>query len=356
MGISAETPKTEKSFIKYVAYLQIIGIVLVVFGHSFHEYPNGKHGFDLLIYRMMLSFRMPLFMFVSGLLMMYTTILRDSRPSWSKFAKGKFKRLMIPFIVLTLVTFIPRTMMSGFADDDISLSFNSLLRAIFNYDDLIIPFFWFLQSSFTLLLVVYLILTIANKLKIKDYQIFIVLILIFGSLYIFSEYAPTYFSLYKTCEMGIFFILGTVYCRWSKSIDKFIPWESPIFFVVSAMIWACFFFLFEHTKLMFFCSVAGIAMCISFAKILVKKGWKLLDHLVGANYIIFLLSWYFNIAAQQVLHHLVELPWWVYTVLSLVAGIYVPWLFYRYLLRHPDSRWATFSRLFLGQNIKSRKS
>lgn len=351
---SADTT-SRSGFLNFIAYLQIIGIILVVFGHSFHEYPDGKQGFNLVIYRMMYSFRMPLFMFVSGFLMVYTAILKELRLKWSRFAIGKVKRLMIPFVVLTLITFVPRSMMSDIADDSIELSLHSVFSALYDHDHLIIPFFWFLQSSFTLLLLVSLYLTFTTKLRIKDVYSYSLLIIIFAFLYSIAQNASTFFSLIKTCEFGIFFVLGCAYCRWSQNIDKFIKWDSPILFVVFATVWAILFYYCEYTEYMIFCSIAGIAMCISFAKMLVRYDLHFLDHLVGANYIIFLLSWYCNIASQQVLHHFVELPWWVYSILSLVSGIYVPWLFYRYMLNHPQSRWTKLSKLLLGQSFKHSK-
>ena len=57
--------RREGNFVKFVAYLQIIGIILVVLGHSFHEYPDGRMGDSVLILKMLQSFRMPLFIFVS---------------------------------------------------------------------------------------------------------------------------------------------------------------------------------------------------------------------------------------------------------------------------------------------------
>lgn len=36
-----------KQFIKFIAYLQVLGIILVVLGHSFHEYPDGAGGTPL---------------------------------------------------------------------------------------------------------------------------------------------------------------------------------------------------------------------------------------------------------------------------------------------------------------------
>ena len=89
------------------------------------------------------------------------------------------------------------------------------------------------------------------------------------------------------------------------------------------------------------------------AKILEHRNYGFLDHLIGANYLIFLLSWYCNVASQQVLSHFVALPWWVYSVLSLVSGIYVPWLGYRYLKTHSHSRWVRVAAFLLGQNIQS---
>lgn len=64
---------SSKKFFKFAAYLQIIGIILVVLGHSFHEYPDGAHGGKFILNAMLHSFRMPLFMFVSGFLMEFTT-------------------------------------------------------------------------------------------------------------------------------------------------------------------------------------------------------------------------------------------------------------------------------------------
>ena len=64
----AKDSKHNKYFL-FIAYLQIIGIVLVVLGHSFHEYPDGHHGDTMLMYKMLHSFRMPLFIFVSGFLL-----------------------------------------------------------------------------------------------------------------------------------------------------------------------------------------------------------------------------------------------------------------------------------------------
>ena len=130
---TAQPINNQKTFLKFIAYLQIIGIILVVVGHSGHEYPDGHNGTSTLFYQMLYSFRMPLFMFVSGFLMVYTTKIAENRTKVAltplAYTGNKIKRLLLPFCVLTAVTFIPRILMTSMADDSISHSIHSFIFA-----------------------------------------------------------------------------------------------------------------------------------------------------------------------------------------------------------------------------------
>ncbi len=326
----------QQGYLKFIAYLQIIGIILVVAGHSFHEYPDGSHGVSLIVYRMLYSFKMPLFLFVSGFLMVYTSFMRRSgeAPSAKRFAVQKIRRLLVPFVVLSLVTFIPRSMMSGLADDPIPLSARELLEALAYRDKLIIPYYWFLQTSFTLLVVSYSFICLCRRARLADGVTYTLLLLIVFAFPYLPVNFPKLMSVDMTVSCGFYFVAGAAYCRFAPAIDRYVRWTSPAVFILFAAIWATLFFL-SDDGLGYSAprAFAGIAMCISFAKILEHRHYTFLDHLTGTNYLIFLLSWFCNVAAQQVLSHFVVLPWWVYTLLSLISGIYIPWLAYRYLLR-----------------------
>lgn len=339
------------NFLTFIAYLQIIGIILVVLGHSFHEYPDSNYGMNLLIYRMMHSFRMPLFMFVSGFLMVYTS-LKKKQKSWKNFTQNKLKRLILPFSVLSILTFIPRSIMSTYADDPIEFSIESLAKSLLFPENMVIPYYWFLQSSFTLLVFTFLILSFTKKLNWNNIHVYACLIVLFA----FIPYLPfeltSFFSLNNTINLGLYFILGCAYCQYNQIIDNIINWNSWWTFIICSIIWSVMFFISENTPLIQICSIAGIMMCISLSKILIRYNVKILDHLIGANYIIFLLSWYFNIASQQLLHHFSSFPWWVYTILSLISGIYIPYLFYKYMLAHKNSRIRLFCCKYLGQTFK----
>lgn len=330
---------------------------MVVLGHSFHEYPDGNNGKDMLLYRMLYSFRMPLFMFVSGFLMIYTTKLRRGTPEKSirGFISQKVKRLLLPFIVLTLVTFLPRTLMSGMADESMELSLDSFWKAFVCNGHLTIPYFWFLQASFILLVFNYTLITLGEKAGISNAVIYPATIGLFLFLLLAPVNLGATFSLNEVARLGIYFVTGAAYSRFAGKIDRYLPWTSILFLIGTALTWAVLFFMTENTSRIVICSFTGLFMCISFAKIMEARDIRVLDHLVGANYIIFLLSWFCNVTAQQVLHHFVELPWWCYTILSLVSGIYVPWLFYRYLCAHQESRPVKVTAFLLGQSLHKRK-
>lgn len=339
----------ETGKLKFISYLQIIGIILVVVGHSFHEYPDGNHGMDMLLYRMMHSFRMPLFMFTSGFLLIYTSKKRP-RP-WHELALSKIKRLMIPFLFLSIMAFIPRSLLSGMADDHIDLSWSSLFVSLIDGNNLVIPFFWFLQSSFTLLLSVYCIILIVNFLHVKPTIYYPVLLILIVVLNLIQINFSNYFSIGATISLAIFFVTGCIYGEWHPLIDRKIKWDNPFLIILFPACWVLLFFdnHFPGYLHNIVCSTFGIAMIISFAKIIDNRNIRVLDHLIGTNYIIFLLSWFFNVATQQILSHYISFPWWVYTILSIILSIYIPWIIFRWIRHHNYSRLSRILSFLLGQ-------
>lgn len=349
----AATSCQKGNFVKFIAYMQVIGIILVVFGHSFHEYPDGHHGTSMLIYRMMFSFRMPTFMFVSGFLMAYTTFLNQKKHSLSVnvFVLTKVKRLLVPYFVLTLVTFYPRAAMNSMSDDAIEPSVNGLLKGFLYMDNMPIPLFWFIQASFLLLVFTYSFIYFSNRFGLNKNVSQAILIILFLILPLFEIRNVQFFSLGYAVKHGLFFCLGIAYAHLLKNIDARIRWQSPLLLALFMAVWASLFFLTEETPFYPLCQLAGICMVISLAHMLEYRQIRILDHLIGANYIIFLLSWYFNVLSQQVLAHVVSLPWYVHTICSLFFGIYVPYFFYRYLMSHQQSKMVRCLSFLLGQKI-----
>ena len=352
--IEEENNLRKKPFLKFIAYLQITGIILVVLGHSFHQYPDGNYGKSLLVYRMMYNFRMPLFMFVSGFLLVYTA-LGKGKLSVKRFVSSKLRRLMLPYFVLTFVTYLPRVAMSQMADERMGLSLRTFLQIFYSPDLLVIPYYWFLQASFLLLVAVYGIFFFSGYLSIPRKYIFPALLIMFlGVQFIDLGSLPDIFSWRHALELSIYFILGMIYCEYYDRITRYLSMDNIIQLLIFATVWAIMFIFGEDTYLSRISSLFGIGMCICVSKLLVRYNVMVFDHLIGANYMIFLLSWYFNVLFQQVLSYFVNWPWWIHSILSLIFGIYIPWLGYEYLKRHQHIRTVRIISTLLGQSLKPK--
>ncbi len=354
---TSDQPQSQQTFLKFIAYLQIIGIILVVFGHSFHEFPDGEGGKTLLIYRLFYNFRMPLFLFVSGFLMVYTTFKRKSAPpSIKEFTLKKIKRLLVPYVVLTLVTYFPRAAMSGIADDSLPMTAKGWLQSLYVTEMLPIPFFWFIQASFLLLILLYMDIWFCKRHNVPMTITFGAILVLFVLIQFVNLPSPEIFGIYRVVNLGFFFVLGAAYCEFYHSVNRVLPLDNIASLITFFALWLVSFLWWEGSEYTRISPLFGIPMCISFAKLLVKYRVGVLDHLIGANYLIFLLSWYFNVFAQQFLAHFVTIPWWVHTILSLTFGIYIPWLGYRYLRDNQHRKAIRHISFLLGQAFKGKKN
>lgn len=88
--------KQNKS-LKFISFLQTLAIILVVTGHSLHEYPENN-GFSTLAYHLIYSFHMPLFIFISGYLFRYTQTNKETPQPYSTF----FKKNPTPYSALSV--------------------------------------------------------------------------------------------------------------------------------------------------------------------------------------------------------------------------------------------------------------
>ncbi len=88
---AVNNPKNDHD--NYLDILKGLAIVLVVFGHSIQTFAANGDFDNNILFRVIYSFHMPLFMFLSGAAAAYS-----SRPMNLKFMERKFYQLVIPFI------------------------------------------------------------------------------------------------------------------------------------------------------------------------------------------------------------------------------------------------------------------
>lgn len=115
-------------------------ILLVIFGHSFCEFPvNLKEDFASL-QTFISSFNMSMFFWISGLL------FSVSGP-WADFFSKKLKRLMLPWIVFVVLSITMRTVAGSFTHSHTGSFGHELLLAVTTA-----KYYWFLYALFLMML------------------------------------------------------------------------------------------------------------------------------------------------------------------------------------------------------------
>lgn len=147
-------------------YMKGIGIILVILGHSF-----SFTGFSLVnkekyfiyyyIFNFIYSFHMPLFFIIAG-------FLSNKEYKVKFFYTAKIKRLLIPYVFINIIDYIPRHLFSSFVNNNS----NSLFRVIF-YSGVAT---WFVYT----LLMIFLIFPILDKYIFKKDKYYIFLYLLIG--------------------------------------------------------------------------------------------------------------------------------------------------------------------------------
>lgn len=332
--------------IAYISCLQILGAALVILYHSFHEYPGNYASLPpLLLFQ---SVRMPLFTFISGFLFMLSWQKPGRYSSVSSFISIKAQRLLLPFIVLQTLAFVPRAMMSKYADEAVNLSVDSFLHCLIHTPSMTIPYFWYLPMIFTLLTVCYLLLSAARRhpqyILAGGTAAAILLFLCFDGKEI------EFMGLGRLTDLTIFFMLGMIYARMRSQTDRLLShwWQGAIY----VTIWIATFLLFDTTsrwmQLLLSITGLGFMLCLAHHLSRIPKLWKPLE---GYNYYMYLLSWFTCVASQQFLHHFTHFPWWVYTSLAFLSSIILPTLIAKILERlAPTNVAARTAICMLGHN------
>lgn len=132
----------------FITVLYGLAALFVLFGHShpLHiPYPEWLGGITRFVY----VFHMPLFFFISGMLIAYTAEGRDIGKWW----KAKAYRLLVPYIALTLLAWIPKYMLGAYMNDCMEISFGNIIRILLIPREGIWGHFWFIPVYLLLMLI-----------------------------------------------------------------------------------------------------------------------------------------------------------------------------------------------------------
>ncbi len=203
---SAITPKRLLAF----DYLKAIAIILVVIGHW---QPDNAPEWWALNIRFIYSFHMPVFLAASGFLFAYTY-----RPQkYTTFISKKFKRLMVPYISVSLVVFSLKLVTGRDAVITNYVDIHDLFMIL--YYPKAGFYLWFLWTLWWCFVIIPWFKTTKSR-----------LILLLAS--IIAAYlpfkAPDFMCLGITQDMMVYFVFGVVAYDYKKGFDKIIKLNTAL--------------------------------------------------------------------------------------------------------------------------------
>lgn len=323
---------------RLISFMQAFGIILVVAGHS--TYQLGHAGHVSSICRWLYTFHMPLFFFISGYLLKYSNtrkgIQLSDMPALGKdgFITGKARRLLVPYVIISSVVFIPKTMMSAIALRPVDLSVWSYLGMLLYPHTNVIGYFWFLPSLFLIFCMAY----IAAKTKAKTNDSLLIVCLITVSI---VNPGTGFLGLDSALYNAVFFAAGYMFRK--HMLETVVGRHSATAAAVTFTVSVALMYAPDTGVRYLLSSFNGILMSVALAHLYIAGKMRFLDHLDGATYTIYLLSWFPQVASQQILMSLVPgITWHVTTALAFFSGLYVPLMVHRWVRKRsgsPSCRW-----------------
>lgn len=128
----------------YVSWIQFIGVMSVIFGHSMNsiDVPDWLYQVKMWVY----TYHMPLFFLISAYLFSY--LGGFERHGYKETFKGKFSRLLLPYIIWNVAFFVPKIMMADYIPETVEWTPEYFVKLFLSPRDNILGHTWFLCALF----------------------------------------------------------------------------------------------------------------------------------------------------------------------------------------------------------------
>lgn len=180
-----------------------ICIILVVIGHYV---PENAPGWYIDLITCIYTFHMPLFLFASG----YIYALTKRKESYISFIKRKCKRLMLPYIVTSIIIISFKLFSSGVARLDHSVTGTAYIEMF--YSPAAGYFLWFIWTLMTMFLIVPFLSS--KTARVIGFVAFFIL----SVLHPYIKF-PDIFCIPQTAAMGAYFLAGVIALDYKKQLN-----------------------------------------------------------------------------------------------------------------------------------------
>lgn len=302
---------TKNNNIAFVSFLQFIGPIFVIIGHSSNLLVDEITAYWLFSKTWIYSFHMPLFFFVSGYLFKHNGGIRNGTLN---FVIKKFKRLIIPYIIWNAMFFIPKFLFAEYTVDQVQFNIHYLIKVFFSPRENILGHTWFLFALFEVFLCS--ILLIRAKSKYAK-----ILISAFLLVLRFMPINTTVLALGDLRQELIWFWCGMILGELDLGVFMSAIKQHKFFFMSSTAIVSALYLSIKPANIYvstILCPLV-IATLISFSPDCSEKiGW-----LSSRSFSIYLLHWPVMYAVRTLLIQYTQNPYCVVSVL-LASGYLIP--------------------------------
>ena len=324
---SIQTPPgtTHSKKIQWISILQGFTMLLVVLGHSDLDQKESIYWVGE-TYRFFKSFRMPLFLLISGYLFYLTRINKEK--TFHFIVNDKIKRLGIPFLFFTLVGLLVKLLSAPFIKSPIEI--NGLMDVVYilvGLKENPLKALWFIQVTF-LLMMFYPLYKIILSRKWATCCTLTVLVLM-------QFYFPENISFLQISPAGhlaIFFFSGIVIAHYK--IDRFVRSGIGSFLLITALFFVCYYLQLPFLLLSFI----GILFAMTFAKMADRHIPWIFQSFRTNTYQIYLIS-IFPQMAIEILFRMTGSQYFLpFFILNIFAGLYIPIVVVK-LVKWLDWKW-----------------
>lgn len=310
------------SKIAWLAVLQGFSMLLVVIGHVTlsNEFMDPHTPIIAAMERIIYSFHMPLFIFISGWLFCLTCLNRDV--SYRGTMRKKLIRLGIPFLAFTLATMVIKLVLSQWVRRPVDTQ--ELINTFILFSSNPLGEMWFI----IVLLILMTLYPVYRWLMRNKF-------LVWGlcgalALYAVAPEDITSFQLSRVIRMSVYFVAGIICCHY-RIVERYASrWYV---FACTLAAFLCINVMelpvgSLHPRIMYVAgSLSGIALSLSLCCGLASLRPGLFGSFRDWTFQIFLLGIFFQMAVRLLYGRIAGAGEWVYPLLfavSVTAGIYLP--------------------------------
>lgn len=319
-----------KSRIDWLAIMRGITILLVVMRHvQLVDMSTGENHLECV--QMYLPFtwmRMPVFIFSSGGLL-YLSRIRKNVGIMDLY-KDKFLRICIPFLFFVNVYYFVKLLTNSIIKTPVDTSFQYYLENYYIFQGHPSAPLWFL-ATLTILMLMYPLFVWLCKSKWLTLTFFAFSVLLYNVDFIsILNPSDNYFYLFTFNNYLVFFFSGIAFFKYE--LHKYLDDTRLIAILIAA------YALFAYFDCELLASLSGIATLVSICQPLARKCGNLFGSFRDHIYQIYLMSFLSQAFVELILWKKLfynEDLFWVFYVLNVLIGIYVPVLLTLLIRRIP---------------------